>query len=182
MSDSHIPSFLVSDVSKLLRSLTKNEQTWAIRSDRSPKMSEWVNRLFFWANHSFAHFFAKNERIAQKTNERIPSPDYNQQQHHNSHHQHEQHYNNRTTDSSTTTIRTDNSHGHFIWPGPEQFIPHWRCPGHLISHLWWSWTFHLSLMKILDISSFTNDNPRHFIVYRWRSWTFYLSPMTIRVI
>ena len=50
MSDSLIPSFLVSDVSKFLRSLIKNEwceqitqvahqneQLWAIRSGRSPK-------------------------------------------------------------------------------------------------------------------------------------------------
>ena len=44
----------MSDVSKWLRSLTKNERPWAIRSG--------------------AHFFAKNERFAQKTRERIPSP------------------------------------------------------------------------------------------------------------
>ena len=30
--------------------------------------------VFFIANRSFAHFFAKNERFAQKTDERIPSP------------------------------------------------------------------------------------------------------------
>ena len=53
MSDLLIPSFLVSDVSKSLRF--------------SPKMSKWVKRLFFWANHSFAHFWAKNEQFAQKT-------------------------------------------------------------------------------------------------------------------
>ena len=103
MSDSLIPSFLVSDVSESLRSLTKNERceriaqvahqkwatmsdslrslrgnerSWANRSGRSPKMSEWANRSFFWANRSFAHFFAKNERFAQKTDERIPSPAY----------------------------------------------------------------------------------------------------------
>ena len=50
-SDSLIPSFLVSNVSELLRSLTKNE--------------------------GIAHFFAKNEQFAQKTDERIPSPGWN---------------------------------------------------------------------------------------------------------
>ena len=48
---------------------------WANCSGRSPKMSEWVNHSFFWANRSFAHFWAKNERFAQKTDERIPSPE-----------------------------------------------------------------------------------------------------------
>ena len=38
---------------------------WANRSGCLPKMSEWANRLLFWANCSFA----------QKTDERIPSPD-----------------------------------------------------------------------------------------------------------
>ena len=61
----------MSDVSKSLRSLTKNEQPWAICSGRSPKMSE---LLFFWANRLFAHFFANKQRFAQKTDERIPSP------------------------------------------------------------------------------------------------------------
>ena len=56
------------------RSLTKNDRPWANRSGRSPKMREWVNRSFFWANRSCAHFFAKNKRFAQKTDERIPSP------------------------------------------------------------------------------------------------------------
>ena len=53
MSDSLIPSFLLSDMSKLLRSLTKNERCeqiaqvahqkwamWANCSGRSPKMSD----------------------------------------------------------------------------------------------------------------------------------------------
>ena len=44
---------------------------WAIRSGRSPKMSEWSNWAFFWANGSFAHFFAKNERFAQKTSDSL---------------------------------------------------------------------------------------------------------------
>ena len=86
MSDSLIPSFLMSNVSELLRSLTKNErceriaqvahqklgtmsdslrlltkneQTWANSSGRSPKMSKWANRSFFWENRSFAHFWEK---------------------------------------------------------------------------------------------------------------------------
>ena len=63
----------MSDVSESLRSLTKNEGPWAIRSGRSPKMNEWANNSFFWANHSFAHFFTKNKWFAQKTNEQIPS-------------------------------------------------------------------------------------------------------------
>ena len=101
MSDSLIHSFLMSDVSKSLRSLsknerceliaqvahqkwatmsdllmslTKNDRPWANRSGCSPKMSKWANRSFFWANCSFAHFFAKNEWFAQKTDEGIPSP------------------------------------------------------------------------------------------------------------
>ena len=100
MSDLLIPSFLMIYVSKSLRSLTKNERCewitqvahqkwatmsnslrlltnnewpWANRSDCSQKMSKWANRSVFWANRSFAHVFAKNERFAQKTDERIPS-------------------------------------------------------------------------------------------------------------
>ena len=45
------------DVSESLRSLTKNERPWA-------NCSGW----------SFANLFAKNERFAQKTDERIPNP------------------------------------------------------------------------------------------------------------
>ena len=72
----------MSDVSKLLRSLTKNEQCEridmlltknerqsAFRSGHSPKMSKWANGWVFWANEQFAHFFAKNKRFAQKTDE-----------------------------------------------------------------------------------------------------------------
>ena len=78
------PSFLMSDVSEMLRSLTKNEgceqiaqvahqkwapmsdslrpltkneRPWANRSGGSPKMSKWVNCSFFSANRLFAHFF-----------------------------------------------------------------------------------------------------------------------------
>ena len=56
-------SFTLSDVSK---SLWGNEQSWANRSGHSPRMSKWANRSFFLANHSFAHFWAKKERFAQK--------------------------------------------------------------------------------------------------------------------
>ena len=34
-----------------------------------------MNRSFFSANRSFAHFWTKNERFALKSNEQIPSPD-----------------------------------------------------------------------------------------------------------
>ena len=61
LSELLICSFLMSDVSASLRLLTKNEQ-----------MNE---LLVFLANRSFAHFSQKNERFAQKTDERIPSPD-----------------------------------------------------------------------------------------------------------
>ena len=45
MSDSLSPSFLMSDVSESLRSLTKIEHPWAICSGRSPKMSELLRLL-----------------------------------------------------------------------------------------------------------------------------------------
>ena len=54
-------------VSESLRLLMTNQGPWANRSGRSPKMS-------LWANRTFAHFFAKIERFAQNTDERIPSP------------------------------------------------------------------------------------------------------------
>ena len=59
-------------MSQSLRSLTKNERPWANRWGCSPKMSKWVNCSFF---ERIAHFWAKNERFARKTDERIPSPD-----------------------------------------------------------------------------------------------------------
>ena len=37
---------------------------------------KWVNRLFFRANRTFAHFFTKSEHFAQKMDEQIPSPVY----------------------------------------------------------------------------------------------------------
>ena len=75
-------------MSNSLRSLRGNEWLWANCSRRSGQTEEmsdreriaqvahpkWANRSLFWANHSFAHFMAKNEQFAQKTNERIPSP------------------------------------------------------------------------------------------------------------
>ena len=54
MSDSLIPSFLVSDMSESLRLLTKNEQCEQIAQ--------------------VANFLAKNEQFARKTDEQIPSP------------------------------------------------------------------------------------------------------------
>ena len=74
MSEALISSFLVSDVSKSLRSLTKNERCEQIAQVAHQK---WANERitgFFIANRSFAHFFAKNERFAWKTDERILSP------------------------------------------------------------------------------------------------------------
>ena len=77
----------MSYVSKSLRSLTKMSnheqfaqvahQKWGTLSEslRSlTKMGKWANRLFFWANCSFAHCFTKCKRFLQKTDERIPSP------------------------------------------------------------------------------------------------------------
>ena len=65
ISDSLIPSFLMSHVSKSLRSLTKNEQPWGIRSGRSEEMS--YHELFAqvahykWANEWITNFL---EQIA----------------------------------------------------------------------------------------------------------------------
>ena len=58
-------------MSDSVRLLAKNE-----RCERIVQVAyqKWVNRSFFLANRSFAHFFAENERFAQKTDERIPSP------------------------------------------------------------------------------------------------------------
>ena len=47
---------------------------WANCSGHSPKMSEWANRSFYWANRSIAHF-RKKRPIRSETVERIPSPD-----------------------------------------------------------------------------------------------------------
>ena len=55
----------MSDVSKSLRSLTKNEWPWAIRSGQSPKKSdhEWIAQVAHqkWLNEQIARFF---EQIA----------------------------------------------------------------------------------------------------------------------
>ena len=110
----HDRSFPLSDVSELLRSLTKNEQCeriaqvahqklamWANPSGRSPKMSKY-ERFAHIAQRKWAivseslrlltnnggiseslillsellmpHIWAKIERFARKTDERIPSP------------------------------------------------------------------------------------------------------------
>ena len=71
----HSPKW--ANMSEWLRSLRGIERAWAKRSGCSPKMSDWANCSLFWVNRSFAHFLAKNERFAQKTNKRIPSPALN---------------------------------------------------------------------------------------------------------
>ena len=87
MIDLLISSFLVSDVSanhsgrlpkmsnvsKLLRLFTKNEWPCAICSGCSPKMSKWANRTFFWANRSFANFFAKTSNSLRKPMSEFPA-------------------------------------------------------------------------------------------------------------
>ena len=64
MSSSPIPSFLVSNVSKSLRVLTKNERPWAIRSGPSEKMSncEQITQVAHqkWVNEWIAHFLSKS--------------------------------------------------------------------------------------------------------------------------
>ena len=63
-SDSLIPSFF----KRCERIAQVAHQNWACEKMRKS--------LVFLANRSFAHFFAKNERSAQKTNERIPNPGF----------------------------------------------------------------------------------------------------------
>ena len=100
-SYSLIPSFLMSDVSKSLRSLTKNEQCeqiaevthkneqfeqfeqitqvahhkWATMIDSLTK-NERIACFFEQITHSIIilKFFAKNEQFTQKTDEQIPNP------------------------------------------------------------------------------------------------------------
>ena len=59
----HDRSFPLSDVSESLRSLTKNERLWAIRSHRSEEMSdcEQIAQVAHqrWANEWIANFFSK---------------------------------------------------------------------------------------------------------------------------
>ena len=79
----------MSNVSKLLWLLTKNEGPWAILLGRSEEMSdreqiaqiahqkwanEWIVHFLRKKNRSFTHFWAKNEWFARKTKEQIPSP------------------------------------------------------------------------------------------------------------
>ena len=77
----------MSDVSKALRSLTKNERPWAIRSDRSEEMSDreqiaqvahqkWANEwiAIFLSESLISSFFGKKLAIRSKTDERIPIP------------------------------------------------------------------------------------------------------------
>ena len=62
MSKSLIPSFLVSNVSESLRSLTKNERPWAIRSGRSEEMSDVSESLIS---------LTKNERMSDSLNKML---------------------------------------------------------------------------------------------------------------
>ena len=65
----------MSDVSISLRSLTKNEQQWAIHSGHSPKVSEslvFLSESLIWS--LFHHLLAKNKQFTKKTEERIPNP------------------------------------------------------------------------------------------------------------
>ena len=79
MSDLLIPSFLVSDVSESLRSLTKNErcerisqvvhQKWVTMSESLTK-NERIAHFLDQIAHSLI-FSQKNEQFAQKTDEQI---------------------------------------------------------------------------------------------------------------
>ena len=46
---------------------------WANRSGRSPKMSEWANRSFFWENRSFAHFLQNTSDSLRKPMSEFPA-------------------------------------------------------------------------------------------------------------
>ena len=102
MSSSPIPSFLVSNVSKSLRVLTKNERPWAIRSGPSEKMSNceqitqvahqkwaqrneqlWANRsgrsgrspkMSKWVNCSFFEQIAHSHIFVQETSNSLGKP------------------------------------------------------------------------------------------------------------
>ena len=66
-SDFLISSFLMSDMSKKLRLLTKNEWTWVIRSGRSPKMNKLQGWEFsHWFSEGIARFLRKNEQISKQ--------------------------------------------------------------------------------------------------------------------
>ena len=77
MSDLPIPSFMVSNVSELLRSLTKNDRCEQIAQVAHQKWANERNALFLSKSligSLFAHFLAKNKQFAQKTDEQIPNP------------------------------------------------------------------------------------------------------------
>ena len=62
----HFASFRspkMSDHERFTQAAQRKWAMWTNRLFRSPKMSEWVNRSFFWANCSLAHFWTKNERL-----------------------------------------------------------------------------------------------------------------------
>ena len=58
----------------LLRSLTKNEQPWDIRSGCSPKLSKGANCPFFDGIAHLLIFRKKKQWFTQKTDKRIPKP------------------------------------------------------------------------------------------------------------
>ena len=58
---------IIEKMSESLRSLTKNERLWAIHSEEMSNRA-WIAQV--------AHFWAKNERLARKSDERIPIPDF----------------------------------------------------------------------------------------------------------
>ena len=86
MSESLISSFLVSDVSELLRLLTKNEQCeripqvahqkWVTMSDllrsltKNERMSE---SLIFWVNPSIAHFWENTSDSLENPMSKFPA-------------------------------------------------------------------------------------------------------------
>ena len=72
-----IPSFLMSDMSELLRLLTKMSnvsETLRLLTKNEPMGKSLVFLSESLIHSLFAHFFAKNHRFAQKTDERIPIP------------------------------------------------------------------------------------------------------------
>ena len=78
MSDSLIPSFLVGDVSELLRSLTKNDDVtreWIAQVAHQKWANERIARFLEQiANSLICSFFRKKRAIRSETVERIPSP------------------------------------------------------------------------------------------------------------
>ena len=72
-SHSLISSFLMSNVCKSLRSLTKNEQPWAIRSGHLPKISEWAITSFFEQIDHLLIFSHKMSDWLRKPMSKIPT-------------------------------------------------------------------------------------------------------------